>query len=86
MLYGDAYNNRDEQSAISIDQQLKERLKHLLIEVENFKKEAEEKIRHIENKTDARLKELEAKLDMLEEKLLLLTLILASLSPEKRVN
>ncbi len=86
MLYDDAYNSKDEQPAIFFDQQLKERLKHLLIEVENFKKEAEEKIRHIENKAETRFKELEEKLNMLEERLFLLTQILASLSPEKRVN
>jgi flagellar capping protein FliD len=86
MLYGDAYNSRDEQIDIFIDQQLKERLQHLLIEIENFKKDAEEKIQHIENKAETRFNELEAKLNMLEEKLFLLTQILASLSPEKRVN
>jgi uncharacterized coiled-coil protein SlyX len=86
MLYDDAYNSRDEQIDIFIDQQMKEKLKHLIIEIESFKKDAEEKIRHIENKAETRFKELEARLNMLEEKLFLLTQILASLSPEKRVN
>ena len=65
---------------------LRERLRQLVFEVEAIKDNAVKRLQCLENMTEQRLKELENKLSIIEERFWLLSQLLASMSPDKRIN
>lgn len=68
------------------EEELRQKLMLLLEELENLKKAAEDKLRHLEDNVEQRISELEAKLQHLEERLFLLNQVLMSLDPSRRLN
>jgi len=82
MILGD-YNSKDLNDKENI---LRKKLERLISEIEALKSDAEVKIQDLERTAKDRLVELELKMGILEEQVRSLHQMLASMSPEKRIN
>lgn len=77
---------RSRKTSAHPDDELWEKMKLLVTDMEAFKREAEKKI-HLHEKSAAdRCQELEEKLKVLEERILVLNQVLTFTDPDKRIN